>query len=108
MFKYFISRVLFLFIASFFICWAYHTIMSKQLDNFFDVKIWDGYKFFIGAIILLIGVVVLNISFGILYKNEFKEYKNNSSYYTTFFSNIKYKNILSINFQYQVYMSMGG
>lgn len=82
MFKYFISRVLFLFIASFFICWAYHTIMSKQLDNFFDVKIWDGYKFFIGAIILLIGVVVLNISFGILYKNEFKEYKNNSSYYS--------------------------
>ena len=31
-----------------------------------------------------------------------------SSSYTTFFSNIKYKNILSINFQYQVYMSMGG
>lgn len=82
MFKYFISRALFLFYIDFFISWAYHTIISKQLDNFFDVKIWDGFKFFIGAIILLMGIVVLNISFGILYKNEYKEFKINSNYYT--------------------------
>ena len=69
--KYFISRVLFLFIASFFIGWAINAWQSEQLYNFFDIDFWSIFKIFVAAIILIIGAIVLNLTFTLLYWKEY-------------------------------------
>ncbi|HQN15902.1 MAG TPA: hypothetical protein PLC90_06055 [Bacteroidales bacterium] len=71
MIKYFISRVLPIFIASFFIGWAFNTGFSNQLNNFFDMDFWFIFKILVSAIILIIGVIVLNLSLTLLYWNEY-------------------------------------
>jgi len=69
--KYFISRVLLLFIASFFIGWAFNAWQSEQLHNFFDIDFWSIFKMFVASIILVIGAIVLNLTFTLLYWKEY-------------------------------------
>ena len=72
--KYFISRVLLLFIVSFFIGWAYHTLLSAQLYNFFNIGFWTIFRIFFASIILIIGAIVLNLTFTLLYLKEYLSY----------------------------------
>jgi hypothetical protein len=69
--KYFISRVLLLFIVSFFIGWALHVWQTDQLYNFFYMNFWTIFKLVVAAILLIIGVIVLNLTLTLLYWKEF-------------------------------------
>lgn len=69
--KYFISRVLLLFIASFFIGWALNTEASEQLYNFFGIDFWSIFKTLLSIIILIIGAIVLNLTYTLLYWKEY-------------------------------------
>lgn len=68
--KYFISRVLLLLIGSIFIGWAFSAWKSEQLYNFFNIDFWSIFKTFVASLILIIGSIILNFSFTLLYWNE--------------------------------------
>lgn len=71
MIKYIISRVLLLSVVSFFLGWASKILFSEQLYYFFDIEFWGIFKLFFAVIILIIGIIIFNFIFTLLYWKEY-------------------------------------
>ncbi|MFN6336495.1 MAG: hypothetical protein ACK4V4_08250 [Sphingobacteriales bacterium] len=107
MFKYLITRLLFVFLCKFFLSWSLNT--ESHLDQFFDYKNGSVLCYLFSILIIALGLFTINLLFTIIHFNENEPFEDRVKilkiiglvhYSKTFF--INFWSILKKNFKVEI------